>query len=287
MKRSYWREAALTAAGCAMFAAGFNIFILPLGLYSSGAVGLAQLAARAAAGVLPEQAGHVNLYGILFLLINIPIIIMARIRLGRRFLTRTVMGTVMLAVFSTCIPSPDHQIVSDTAVALVMGGVISGAGIGIVLTNGASCGGIEAAGLLLMKRFPRLTVGRLSLLFNCALFAVYILLFDTDTVICSFVYMVFYEIALDRLHYQDINVRLMIITDISGVDRMIMEKTGRGVTKWDGTGAYTGSGKDILVTVVNKQEAGMITDMVREMDPDSFTIIDEHVTVFGNLEHRT
>ncbi|MFR3392257.1 MAG: hypothetical protein ACLTT1_18055 [[Clostridium] scindens] len=45
--------------------------------------------------------------------------------------------------------------------------------------------------------------------------------------------------AIDRVHIQNINTSVMIFTKKMGISRAIIEQTGRGVTNWDGEGAYT------------------------------------------------
>lgn len=57
--------------------------------------------------------------------------------------------------------------------------------------------------------------------------------------IYSLIYMVFFTLMMDRVHYQNITVRLMIFTKQEGIDQKILKQTGRGVTEWTGVGAYT------------------------------------------------
>lgn len=65
-----------------------------------------------------------------------------------------------------------------------------------------------------------------------------------------------------------------------------MEKTGRGVTKWSGWGAYTGEKEDILLTMVNKYEKGELLQLLHELDPSAFLLLEEGIQVEGNFQRR-
>lgn len=272
-------------AGCCVFALGLNLFILPLGLYSGGVVGLAQLLALAWTE-LTSGAGRINVYGVCFFLLNVPILALARLQLGQSFFLKTVIGTLGISAFSALIPQPAVPIVSDPAVAIIIGGAVTGFGIGLMLTAGGSGGGIEVVGVWLSKRNPAFSVGKLSVGFNVALYVIYFFLFDHATVIYSLLYMVFYSIALDRSHYQNINARVTIFTKRAGLDWALMRELGRGVTEWDGCGAYTSEGSHILVTIINKYELDETMQIIRATDPDAFVVVDEGIRVYGNFQRR-
>ena len=64
------------------------------------------------------------------------------------------------------------------------------------------------------------------------------LLFDVSTALYSIIYIVVFSVTIDRWHYQNIEVELMIFTHVPEVKQMIMHEYARGVTCWDGKGAY-------------------------------------------------
>ena len=91
---------------------------------------------------------------------------------------------------------------------------------------------------------------------------------------------------MDRTHYQNINVRLMIFTKKSGMDSRIMEQTARGVTRWSGLGAYTREETNILITVISKYEIDTFMEIIYSIDPVAFVIRDDGISVMGNFEKR-
>lgn len=78
----------------------------------------------------------------------------------------------------------------------------------------------------------------------------------------------------------------MIFTKVDGIDNLILEKLNRGVTSWQGNGAYTHEDTKILVIVASKYEANIIRKIVSTADPNVFIIINEGVSVIGNFEKR-
>lgn len=272
--------------GCAIYAIGFNLFIVPIGLYSGGFVGLAQLAELLAKHIFGEALSGMNLYGIAYFILNIPVLIIAWLQIGKHFLIKTLIGTVTLSFFTSVIPVPPELLVSDPAIGIVLGAAITGFGMGMLLTAGGSAGGIEALGVWFSRINPNFSVGKFSCAFNVVLYISYFLMFDVSVVIYSLLYMVLYSMTIDKSHYQNINMRLTIFTKKDGIDTAIMTQTGRGITEWEGIGAYTHEDSHIMVNVINKYELDEILNIIYGIDKDAFVIIDEGVHVHGNFQRR-
>ena len=62
-----------------------------------------------------------------------------------------------------------------------------------------------------------------------------------------------------------------------------MEKLGRGVTYWKGTGAYTGSDLHVLTVCLSKFEIEELIRGLHTIDPNAFVTVQEHVRVYGNF----
>ena len=198
--------------GCLIYAVGLNVFIIPMNLYSGGAVGLAQLLSYGAGQIGIKEIAGLNLYGIIYLLLNIPILFIAWFKIGKTFFINTILGTVGISLFTSIVPSPATAVIDDPVIGIIIGGVVTGAGIGIMLTAKGSGGGLEVIGIWMAKKYAGMSVGKLGTIFNLILYAIYLLVFDISTVIYSVVYLFFYTVTLDRMHFQNINVRMLIFT---------------------------------------------------------------------------
>ncbi|MEG0228431.1 MAG: YitT family protein, partial [Lachnospiraceae bacterium] len=92
--------------------------------------------------------------------------------------------------------------------------------------------------------------------------------------------------SCDRAHIQNINMSVMIFTKKRGISKAIMDETGRGVTNWDGEGAYTNETSYILFVMISKFEVGQIKRIVNSIDSNAFMIFSEGCSVSGNFEKR-
>lgn len=279
---STWKNISLIIFGSFLYGAGMNMFLTPLGLFSGGAVGLAQLITTFTGDL---DLGFVNLYGIIYMLINLPLLVMAWKSVGKKFFIKTLAGAGGISLFIALIPAPTQPIIDEYLTSVLIGGIITGIGTGLILLAGGCGGGVDIVGVWASKKFRGASVGKASLAFNTVLYAALLLLFDVRTVIYSLIYMVFYTLIIDKVHYQNINVRLMIFTKQEGIDKQINMKT-RGVTEWNGVGAYTGESMHILVSCISKYELHEFMEIIQSIDPKAFIIVDENVYVRGNFEKR-
>ena len=121
------------------------------------------------------------------------------------------------------------------------------------------------------RKFKNASVGKISLYVNVVVYASLLLMFDIEIVIYSLIYMVCFTLMMDRVHYQNITVRLMIFTKQEGIDQKILKQTGRGVTEWTGVGAYTKEETKIMVCCTNKFEVAEFVEIIHSIDPKLLT----------------
>lgn len=111
--------------GCLIYAVGLNVFIIPMNLYSGGAVGLAQLLSYGAGQIGIKEIAGLNLYGIIYLLLNIPILFIAWFKIGKTFFINTILGTVGISLFTSIVPSPATAVIADPVIGIIIGGVVN------------------------------------------------------------------------------------------------------------------------------------------------------------------
>ena len=268
--------------GGVLYAVGVNMFIVPFGLYSGGIVGIAQLIRTLLADFIHIDFGSKDVAGIIFYVLNVPILIYAFPRLEKRFFIRTFVAVTSLMLAMSFIPT--DMVVEDCLASTIVGGFISGAGIGLVLRNSGSTGGMDVIGMLVSKAHGNLSVGRVNLSVNLAVYAVCLFLFDVQIVVYSVIFAVIHAFAIDRFHVQNINVEAKIITKIdpSQLEQDVFTKMGRGVTELPSMGAYTHEDEHILYILISKYEVHQLRQIVRAYDKHAFIIINEGVSVEGN-----
>ena len=265
-----------------------NYFIVPLGLYSGGSMGVCQLIRTLLQIWGGLSFGDYDIAGILYFLSNIPILLYARGILGRKFVLKTVVCTMAFSLFYSIIPAPDAMVVNDTLTACLLGGILTGVGSGLVLTCGGSGGGLDVIGLCLSKKGSRFTVGRFSMTFNAFLYALCLILFTPETAIYSVIYNFASAMVVDKAHQQNISVQALIFTRAGEreLGRVIMDELSRGVTWWEGVGAYTGENVHVLCVCLSKYEIEELFHTVHEMDPHAFITLQEGVRIYGNFQKK-
>lgn len=282
-----WARLAIAVCGTFLYAVGVNLFTVPAGVYAGGVVGLSQVIRTLLAQcvALPES---VDIAGILYFLFNVPVLIIAWRELGRGFLARTLICVGSSSVFLSMLRAPAVPLLDDPLAACMVGGIVCGFGLGLTLTCGCSTGGLDVIGLCLSKRGSKFTVGRFSLSFNVLLYAACAFLFNIQTAIYSVIYTVFCALFIDRGHQQNISVQVLIFTrdEDPQLPANIMTRLSRGVTYWEGKGAYTGSNMRVLCVCVSKFEVAELQETVRELDPHAFFIVQEGVRIGGNFTKK-
>lgn len=270
--------------GTFIYAFGVNRFLRPLHLYSGGLMGFSQLFARLLQDFAGISAAHIDLAGIIYYAINIPCLIIAFFSMRKRFLVKTIYTVTCLSLFMSIIPIPTESILDEKVASCLAAGCIAGIGIGIILRMGTSDGGMDLIGMVLIQKQKHVSVGRLNIMTNIVLYLICILLYDVPTVLYSLFYSVVCSLVCDRLHAQNINMQVLIVTqlqDIRELEVEIMGELSHGLTRWQATGAFTEKPETILMTVVSKQELPRLRTIVHQKDPKAFVLISEGVNVDG------
>ena len=285
-KKTLYR-ACITILGNLSYAAGVNLMINPIHLYSGGFTGIAQLIRTFLLDFLhiPQIAG-VDYMGIIYFLINVPFFIMAYKVMGRKFCITTLISIGMASAFLAIIPVPKTPIVDDRILASLTGGIASGFGAGLVLRAGSSQGGQDLIGVCLAKTHPDFKVGAIGIVISVCIYTICLFLYDVQTVLYSIIFAVMTGIFIDKVHTQNIKIECMIFTKKEGLAKAILTELNRGVTTWEGEGAYTGEDSHVLVTVISKYEEAHLREIIAKIDPAAFMIITDHARVAGNFQKR-
>lgn len=277
------KEAFLVIFGSFIFCLGICLFITPVKLYNGGTLGISEIIRT-----LLANAGikfQFEISGILNFMINIPLLLIAKKIVSRKFFFFTLLGIISQTIFFTLLPKVS-PILNDTLTSVMIGGVMAGFGCGIALRAHGSSGGIDIVGMCLSKNHPNLSVGKVGIIVNSIIFSICALLFSLKVAIYSILYMVFYTIIVDKIHYQNIQVTATIFTRKKEVVDVVTKQLRRGVTYWEGFGGYTNEKTYIMVTALSKDEIQLFKSKIKDIDSKCFIIIGENLSVTGNFEKR-
>lgn len=279
-----WRKYLELAAGTMISVLGLQLFITPAGLYNGGTIGVSQIIRT----LLTEYLGlsiEIDLAGVINLVINIPLMVMAYFILSRRFFLRTafVMAVQTIAISAIHVGQP---IISDRLTSCLVGGMVAGVGCGMILRAGGSGAGFDIIGVWLARTRVRAGVGTLTTFMNACVYLACAALFSLPTAIYSIIYAVFSAMMIDRVHTQNISCGVIIISRKENLHQHIMAELERGVTYWKGSGGQSGEGMYIYYTVVSKYEEILLRRLLWQEDEHAFIVVDENQRVYGNFIRR-
>jgi uncharacterized membrane-anchored protein YitT (DUF2179 family) len=268
--------------GALIYAIGVNFFIVPAQLYTGGLMGISQVIRTMVIDFTPMTQPDFDIAGLIYYAFNIPIFILAVTRIGKRFFLKTLIVVTAMTAFLALLPIT--PILSDPLAAAVIGGILTGTALGLILRMGASSGGMDVVGVLLSKWKKDFSVGKINLIVNIGLYTFCLFLFDREIVIYSLIYAAVSAVAMDRAHFQNINVEATIITKVHTelLEEEIFEELGRGITKWQCLGTYTYEQSHILYIVLSKYEVHRLRNLVHKFDPQAFIVLNEGVYVDGH-----
>lgn len=257
-------------AGSMLYGLAVNMFISPGGITMGGFTGISTTLNRLFATPV----------GFMTVLLNIPLLLIEmRTGGGRLGLFNAVAGIIGTAV-ATDVLSAFPYTHSDTLLSAVFGGLLLGAGTGVLLSKGFTTGGSDLLAHILHRRFPFLSTGKLILVIDSIIVILCSNVLDTGWgILFSFASLWCFSTAIDSVLDGFGGSKLvMIVSDKHGkiADR-ITDRLKRGVTVMDGRGWYTKSEKKVIFCVIKRGELFALTELVRRTDTGAFiTVCDAH-----------
>ena len=264
--------------GTGIMALAIQCIFEPIGLVTGGFSGIAIIIRKMTAGIVE---GGVPLW-LTNLALNVPVFIAALIIKGRKFLGRTVIGTVLLSFWLYVIPQVDLT-QGDYMLSAVFGGVITGIGIGFVLLAKATTGGTDMVSALIQKYVRHYSVVQILQVIDGMVVLAGLYVFGLKpalyAIVAIFITSKVSDALMEGMKYSK---AAFIITDYyKEIADAIMTQLDRGLTGLDATGMYSGDKKTVLYCVVSKKEIVELEDIVAKIDPKAFVIVTDAREVFG------
>ena len=260
--------------GSAVYAIGFDLFLEPNQIGAGGVSGLALVIAY----FLPVLS-----VGVLSLLINIPLFLAGYRFVGRRFFWGSLAGMAISSILIDLF-APFLTAQTEPLVGAIFGGGLVGVGCGIVLMQGASTGGTDIVARLMKYKFPNMSIGKLVMAADLVIAVITGIAFRdfTKTLYCCVALYISGE-AMDAVVYRfDYSLVAVIVTDRSlEIRDAIDEKLDRGCTFLKGEGSYTGNAKNVVYCAVKRRQAAELKELVMELDPAAFLVLQEAHQVLG------
>ena len=266
-----WTRLLIVFVSSIVLGFAFNLFLLPHEVLAGGVTGIAMMLGL----VTPLNAG------LWMIILNIPILILGWLRLGKTFIANSLLSVVVTSISMLYIPV--IKLTEDALLSSVFGGVISGAAIGIIIRFYSSTGGFDVIGLLLSKKRD-IPLGALVFVLNSAVVFVSGFIFSWELAMYTMASIYITGLVIDRVHTRHIKLSLMVVTNQGdAVKNELLDKLYRGITVVDGEGAYLAAKVKVLYSVISRHELAFVRPLIKNIDPNAFVSISETMEVMGNF----
>ena len=272
-----WKDFFYIVVGTFLMALGINLACDPLGLVCGGVTGLS-IVLKHLTGFLWEGGIPVWLGNLLF---NGPLFLVALLMYGRKYIAKTFFATMMLSVMMFVIPV--HSLFEDYILAALFGGVMTGAGIGLVLSRMATTGGTDLFSALVHEKIRHISIPQILAVVDGAIVILGAVVFGIQSAMYAIIVVYLCSKISDSM-MEGVKFAKMahIISDKSEeIAQAIMKEVDRGVTGVNVQGMYSKADKKMLLCVVSKKEIIELVDIVKNIDPSAFVIVNDIREVMG------
>lgn len=230
------------------------------------------------------MASYLSKYplGVFLIVLNLPFIIMAFQKFGKMFVFLMFYGVIMLSVFAEIFLEQNYVFTHDTLLAALFGGIVLGAGVGIVLKSNASLDGTEILAIKLAKKQP-FSVGEIIMFFNIFIFTLAGFVYGPDKAMYSaLTYFIAYrviDIVLQGLN--EAKSVFVISAKYDEIGKELMKCLDKSVTYLNAEGGYSGAKSKMIYCVITKIEIQKTKEIVNSIDPMAFIAIENVHDVDG------
>lgn len=271
LTKAVWWNLLWMTAGAFLMTVCIQSVAAPHGFLSGGVMGMALLVNYWTGSLTP-------LYW--YMLLCLPVYAVGWFFVGRRFLLYTAYGTLATTVFGVFV-TLELPLVNEVYAAVVAG-VLHGAAGGMMLRTLGSGGGTDVIAVLLKDRW-NIPIGQFNFCFNCVLFLLGAFRLSPDLVVESMVMMFISSAALEYVLGMFNRHKLVMIISERGeeISEAILVSERFGVTLLRGKGAYSGTDREILLTVTSNVAIKRLENLVYMIDPHAFFVVESTFYVSG------
>ncbi|WP_026907659.1 YitT family protein [Paucisalibacillus globulus] len=255
--------------GSLIVAFGFNFFLVPYGILSSGISGVAILIGL----ITPFDIGLMNL------LLNLPLLVLGYFKLGKLITYNTLICVVSLSFFLYVLPV--IPVADNIILSTIFGGIIGGIGIGLILKFSGTSGGLDIIAIIVSRK-SNFSVGLLLTGMNGIIVLISGIAFNWNIALYTLLSIYITGKVIDKIYTNHIKLTMQIVTSKGELIREdLLKNIYRGITITEGYGGYSKEKMDVLMTVVTRYEMLQVKKIVRDHDENAFINIFETVEVDG------
>ena len=262
-KAEFLRRLVFIFIGASLVSFALEIFLVPNEIIDGGVTGVSIIFSHLTGTPL----------GIWLTALNLPFFFLGYKQIGKSFAVSTMFGVIVMSIGTTLL-QPVDPITIDPLLAAVFGGIVLGAGVGLVIRSGGSLDGTEIVAILVNKK-TAFSVGEVVMFFNFFILGSAGFVFGWDHAMYSLIayYIAFKMIDLTIEGFDESKSVWIISDSAKAIGDAILHRLGRGVTYLNGEGGFTGDNKTVIFCVITRLEEAKLKAIVEELDPFAFLAI--------------
>lgn len=278
---SSWRaniaDLVLIVGGCALFAVGIDMFLIPNGLAAGGISGLATITSHLA------SLRGINLpVGIQTICVNVVLMLLVARSGDKGYLVRVIAGFFASGLLIDVVDPLVPKVTEDMLLAAIWGGVTCGAGLGLVMRGGGNTGGSDIVAMFLQRK-AGVPVGTTFIVTDFIVIAISALVFSPRNALYALVTIFISGRVCDAVvdGPRTMRAAYVISTEHDKIANKILYTLNRGCTELTARGVWSGNSRPVLFCVLSRQETTRLKAIVEECDPEAIVVISEVYEAFG------
>lgn len=264
-------------AGSALYSVGLHFFTAPNEIAPGGVGGISTLI---------NSLSGLSI-GLLYAIINVPLLIIGLIFLGKCTMIKTVISVAVISFLTDygleAVALPVYEN-GDRLLAAITGGVLFGVGTGLIYRSEGTSGGTDIITKLINKRLPHFRMGVITLAIDAVIVTVSAVVYhNIESALYAIIAIFLCSKIMDLILYGSLEGKMLLIFSESyeKITDFIIKELSRGVTLLHGSGAYSGKDKKIICCAVHKNEYAKLKRRINEIDRSAFIIITNAGEVLG------
>lgn len=259
--------------GNAVFALSVAMFVETTGIINGGTTGV---------GLIVQHYFHIPVSAT-FAVINVLCFLVGLLVLGKEFAATTLLSTALFPVILAALeklPQID-MMADDMFLCAVMSGVLSGLGVGLVIREGASTGGLDIPPIIISKMFG-ISVGSVMMAMNVLLLLLQMFFSNPKQVVYGVIATVLTSVVLDKvLQAGKQGTQILIMSDAYQAIRDQLLTKHMGVTMLSSEGGYGGASRQAVLCAVPSRRLLEVKRLIGEIDPGAFVLVSSVAEVMG------
>ncbi len=284
--------------GAIIYVIGINIFLTPVGLFTTGLMGISQEFAATIniifnINLTQNDSTFLLIQTLTYWIMNLPIIILGFKKIGRKFTLKTLIISFFVIPFFINVISIDHSLILDNGnvtlaaemLSAITGSILIGAGMGLIISSGACIGGTDILAIY-MSVFKGKSFGSLNLAINMIVVVWSLLLtHDITTGVMILLTLFIQSYIVDMVYNYNSKTTLLIFTKKAELVGEYILEQGRTYNVLDSKTGFTKENNNLIITIVNKDEIKDFKYGIKQCDPFAFVDLIVTDSIEGNFQN--